>query len=171
MDHAIELWGQPSLTFSLTLLRSLLRNLTPPAVRRSLSLIAQSLLFAYANNSCRSSARWPISSGLWPSATLMSWNPPPLRSTLIDVCLRKHQWRRSVPGFQLNSVCHINNQCMETYPRTPTAKTPHEIPTKNSNEKFQQKSPTKNSNTLENGLVPPCSILLILFPRVLSVRL
>ena len=69
------------------------------------SLIARSSSFAYANNSFRSSARWPISSGLWPSATLMSWKPHPLRSTLIDVCLRKHQWRRSVPGFQLNSMC------------------------------------------------------------------
>ena len=49
---------------------------------------------------------------------LLNWNPHPLQSMLIDVCLRKHQWRRSVPGFQLNSVCHINNQCMETYPRT-----------------------------------------------------
>ena len=76
------------------------------------SLIARSSSFAYANNSFRSSACWPISSDLWPSATLMSWNPHPLRSTLIDVCLNKHQWRRSVPGFQLNSVCHINNQCM-----------------------------------------------------------
>ena len=28
-------------------------------------------------------------------------NPHPLLTTLIDVCLRKHQWRRSVPGFPL----------------------------------------------------------------------
>ena len=97
------------------------------------SLIAQSSSFAYANKSFHPSARWPICSGLWPSATFMSWNPHSLRSTLIDVCLRKHQWRRSVPGFQLDSMCHTNNQCMETYPRTPTA---------------------KNSNTSENGLVP-----------------
>ena len=76
------------------------------------SLIAWSSSFAYANNSFRSSACLPIFSGLWPSATLMSWNPHPLQSTLIDVCLCKHQWRCSVQGFQLNSVCHINNQCM-----------------------------------------------------------
>ena len=105
------------------------------------SLIARSSLFAYANNSFRSSVCWPISSGLWPLATLMSWNLHPLRSTLIDVCLHKHQWRRSVPGFQLNSVCLINNQCMEMYPRTPTAK----VPSQNSNEKFQRGIPTKNS--------------------------
>ena len=111
------------------------------------SLIARSSLFAYANNSFRSSVFWPISSGLWPSPTLMSWNPHPLRSTLIDVCLRKHQWHRSVLGFQLNSSCHINNQCQETYPRTSTAKTPHKITSRNSNE---------NSNILKNGLVPPC---------------
>ena len=88
------------------------------------SLIARSLSFAYANNSFHLSAWWPIPEGLWPSATFVNWNPHPLRSTLIDVCLHKHQWRRSVPGFQLNSGCLINNQCMETYPRT-TAKTPH----------------------------------------------
>ena len=118
--------------FLATSLRSLLRNLAPPAVRRSLSLIARSLLFAYANNSFHSSACWPISSGLWPSVTFVSWNPHPLQSTLIDVCLRKHQWHCSVPGFQLNSVCRINNQCMETYSHTP-----QKIPTKNSNQQFQ----------------------------------
>ena len=107
-------------------------SLLPPCADR-----ARSSLVAYANNSFRSSACWPISSGLWPSATLMSWNPNPLRSMLIDVCLRKHQWRRSVPGFQLNSVCLINNQCMETYPRTPQQKPPHKIPAKNSIKKFQ----------------------------------
>ena len=115
------------------------------------SLIARSSSFAFANNGFHSSARWPIPSGLWPSATFMSWNPHPLQSTLIDVCLCKHQWCRSVPGFQLNSLCHINNQCMELYPRTPTAKTTHKIPTN---------AATKNSNTLENCLVTPCSILL-----------
>ena len=80
--------------------------------------------------------------GLWPSATLMSWNPHPLQSKLIDVCLRKHQWHCSVLGFQLNSMCLINNNCMKMYPRTPTAKSPSQ----NSNKKFQQKIPTKNSN-------------------------
>ena len=101
------------------------------------SLTARSSLFANANNSFRSSARWPIFSGLWPLATLMSWNPHPLRSTLINVCLRKHQWHRLVPGFQLNSVCLINNQCKKTYPQTPTAKTPSQ----NSNKKFHQDIP------------------------------
>ena len=130
MDHAIELWGQPSLTFSLRCFAPCCEiSLLPPCADRfCLSLITRSLSFAYANNSFRSSACWPISSGLWPSATFVSWNPHPLRSTLIDVCLRKHQWHRSVLGFQLSSMCCINNQCMETYPRTP-----HKIPTKNSN--------------------------------------
>ena len=63
------------------------------------SLIAWSSSFAYGNNGFRSSAWWPRSSGLWPCSG--AGNPHPLRSTLIDVCLRKHQWHRSVPGFPL----------------------------------------------------------------------
>ena len=39
-------------------------------------------------------------------------NPHPLRSTLIDVCLHKHQWRGSVPGFRLHwrgpYHCHMH---------------------------------------------------------------
>ena len=111
MNHAIELWASH---------RSLSRyvaSLLAPKSRSSRHaqialLIARSSSFAYANNSFRSSACSPISSGLWPLPTSMSWNPHPLRSTMIDVCLRQHQWRRSVLGFQLNSVCHTNNQCM-----------------------------------------------------------
>ena len=115
------------------------------------SLIARSLLFAYAYNSkqqllCKQQllliCMVAPSLGLWPSATLMNWNPHPLRSTLIDVCLRKHQWHCSVLGFQLNSMCLINNNCMKMYPRTPTAKTP----SPNSSKKFQRKIPKKNSN-------------------------
>ena len=61
------------------------------------SLIARSSSFAYANNSFHSSVRWPRSSGL--RSCSGAGNPHPLRSNLIDVCLRKHQWRHSVPGF------------------------------------------------------------------------
>ena len=119
------------------------------ASHHSLSRYVASLLAAKSRSSCRAQIAFAYRSelvvylskqqlslicalayifGLWPSATFVSWNPHPLRLTLIDVCLRKHQWCRSVPGFQLNSVCRINNQCMETYPRGP-----HKIPTKNSN--------------------------------------
>ena len=63
------------------------------------SLIARSSSFVYANNGFRSSAWWPRSLGLRPCGG--AGNPHPLRSTLIDVCLCKHQWRRSVLGFLL----------------------------------------------------------------------
>ena len=63
------------------------------------SLITWSSSFAYANDGFRSSTRWPRSSGLRPCGGAA--NPHPLRSMLIDVCLRKHQWCRSVPGFPL----------------------------------------------------------------------
>ena len=63
------------------------------------SLIARSSSFAYANNGFRSSARWPRSLGLRPCGG--AGNPHLLLSMLIDVCLHKHQWCRSVPGFPL----------------------------------------------------------------------
>ena len=134
MDHAIELWGQPSLTFSLCRFAPCceILLLPPCADRFRLSLGACRLL-------TQTTAFTHLCTGLypWTSATFMSWNPNPLRSTLIDFCLCKHQWRRLVPGFQLNTVCHINNQCMETYPRTPTAENPSRNSTQNSNKKFQ----------------------------------
>ena len=150
MDHAIEFWGHPSLTFSLRRFAPCCEiSLLPPYADR----------FAYRSKLVvclrkqRLSLICAVAYTLRPVALghFHELEPHPLRSMLIDVCLRKHQWRRSVPGFQLNSLCHINNQCMEPYPRTPSAKTTHKIPTN---------VPTKNSNTLENGLVPPCSILL-----------
>ena len=63
------------------------------------SLIARSSSFAYANNGFHSFAQWPRSLGLRPCSG--AGNPHPLRSMLIDVCLRKHQWRHSVLGFPL----------------------------------------------------------------------
>ena len=92
------------------------------------SLIARSSSFAYANNGFCSSAWWPRSLGLWPCGG--AGNPHPLQSTLIDVCLHKHQWRRSVPGFPLPSEvpyhCHMQG---EPY-KTPSHKKSHtKIPT------------------------------------------
>ena len=110
------------------------------------SLIARSSLFAYANNSFRSSAHWPISSGLWPSATLMSWNLHPLRSTLIDVCLHKHQWRRSMPGSSsIACALSITNawRCiLVPHSKNPLTKFQRKIPKGDSNKKFHQEIPT-----------------------------
>ena len=44
-----------------------------------------------------SSARWPRSSGLRPCGG--AGNPHPLLTTLIDVCLRKHQWQANINGI------------------------------------------------------------------------
>ena len=81
-----------------------------------ISRSARSLSFAYANNGFRSSARWPRSLGLWPCGG--AGNLHPLRSTLIDACLRENQWRRSVPGFQLPSEvpyhCHMQGEPYKT---------------------------------------------------------
>ena len=122
--------------------------------------IARSSSFAYANNGFRSSARWPISSGLWPSATLRSWNPHPLRSMLIDVCVRQTSMASLGAGIPASIACAISItnawRCilvphMGKWSSTPSAKNP----SKNSHENSHE-----NSHTLENGLVPPCSILL-----------
>ena len=67
------------------------------------SLLAQTTAFAHL-------LRTYLSSGLRPCR----WrrNLHPLRSTLIDACLRKHQWRRSVLGFRLHwrspYHCHMH---------------------------------------------------------------
>ena len=92
--------------FLTTSLRSLLRNLAPPAVRRSLSLIARSLLFAYAN----------INGVAW------------------------------CQDSSSNSVCHINNQCMEMYPRTTYRKMVKYPISKKSLKKFPRKFSRKFSH-------------------------
>ena len=56
-----------------------------------------------------------------------------------------------------NSVCYINNQCMEMYPHTTYRKM-----VKYSIGKKSHKNSHENSHILENGLGPPCSILLML---------
>ena len=76
------------------------------------SLITWSSSFAYANNGFCSSTRWLRSSGLRPCGG--AGNPHTLRSMLIDVCLRKHQWRCSVPGScspsEVPYHCHMQGE-------------------------------------------------------------
>ena len=45
----------------------------------------------------------PLLGSLYPRACdpAGEWDPHPLRSMLIDVCISKHQWHRSVPGSPL----------------------------------------------------------------------
>ena len=105
------------------------------------SLIARSSSFAYANNGFRSSAQWPRSSGLRPCGG--AGNPHPLRSTVIDVCLRKNQWRRSVPlgagipaplaRYHTTVICKGNHIIPPPPPatRSPTQKIPKYSNTKN----------------------------------------
>ena len=77
----------------------LVLNLPPGADRFAHRSELVVFLACARNDGFRSSARRPMSSGLRPCGG--AGNLHPLRSTLIDVCLRKHQWLRSVPGFLL----------------------------------------------------------------------
>ena len=77
--------------------------------------------------------------GLYPRACgpAGSRNPHPLRSTLIDVCLRKHQWRCSVPGFPLPIArYHTIVICKGNHIKSHT-KIPKYSNTKNPTKKFQ----------------------------------
>ena len=73
----------------------------------------------------------PLLGGLYPWACSPagSRNPHPLRSMLIDVCLHKHQWRRSVPGFPLPIArYHTIVICKGNHIKPPP---PQEVPHKN----------------------------------------
>ena len=90
------------------------------------SLIARSSSFAYANNGFRSSARWPMSTGLRPCGG--AGNPHPLRSMLIDVCLRKHSMAllgAGIPAplsrYHTIVICKENN----INPLPPPQEVPH----------------------------------------------
>ena len=60
-----------------------------------------------------------------------------------------------------NSMYHINNQCMEMYPRTTYRKM-----VKYPSSEKSQKNSQENSHILENGLVPPCPILLVVYRKI-----
>ena len=87
------------------------------------SLFALSSLFFLLKQETTAFA--PLLGGLYPRACGLAGNenPHPLRSTLIDVCLRKHQWRRSVPGFPLPIArSHTIVICKGNCARTPLIK-------------------------------------------------
>ena len=111
MDHAIELWGQPSLTFSLRRFAPCCEiSLLPSCTDRFAYRLELVVCFRKQQLSLVCTLAYilgPVTLGYFDELDLH-----PLRSTLIDVCLRKHQWHRLVLGFQLNSVCHINNKCI-----------------------------------------------------------
>ena len=67
----------------------------------------------------------------------------PLRSTLIDVCLCRHQWHCSVLESPI-----------------PIARSNTIVLCKGNHIKIPKYSNTKNFHILENGLIPPTSILL-----------
>ena len=80
-------------------------------------------------------------------------NPHPLLTTLIDVCLCKHQWRHLVPGFpasisEVPYYCHMQG---EPY-KTPATRSP--------TQKYQsivtQKFTSQKYHILENVPVHPC---------------
>ena len=72
-----------------------------------------------------------------------SWNPHPLRSTLIGVCLCNINGVARCRDSSSNNMCHINNQCMEKYPCTTYRKMVQYPISKNPLIKFQQKIPMK----------------------------
>ena len=60
------------------------------------------------------------------------WDPHPLLSTLINVCLRKHQWRRSMPGSPLPIVrYHTIIICKGNHIKP----SPQEVPYKDSHQR------------------------------------
>ena len=79
-------------------------NLAPPTRSRSLRSSLGARRFSCLRKKRRlsliCSAAYVLGpAGLWPCGG--AGNPHPLLTTLIDVCLRKHQWRHLVAGFPL----------------------------------------------------------------------
>ena len=96
----------------------------------------------------------PLLGGLYPRACgpAGSGNPHPLRSMLIDVCLGKHQWRRSVPGFPLPIArSHTIVICKGNHIKPPATRSPTQKYQSIVTQKIQQKY-----HILENVPVPPC---------------
>ena len=105
----------------------------------------------------------PLLGGLYPQACgpADEWDPHPLRSMLIDVCLHKHQWRRSVPGSPLPIARHHTIvSCKGNHIKPPATRSPTQRFASAKNLiKIPNYSFNKNSHILENVPVPPPPIL------------
>ena len=93
----------------------------------------------------------------WACGPAGEWDPHPLRSTLIDVCLHKHQWCCSVPRSPLPIVrYHTIVICKGNHIKPPATRSPTQrFPSVKNLIKIPNYSFNKNSHKLENVLVPP----------------
>ena len=100
----------------------------------------------------------PLLGGLYPRACSLagSRNPYPLQSMLIDVCLSRHQWLRSVLGFPLPIArYHTIVTCKGNHIKPPATRSPTQrFPSVKNLIKIPNYSFNKNSHILENGLIP-----------------
>ena len=161
-----------SLIASLDTHRSISHYVTSLLAKKSHSSCHKQNAFSYClelvvfiacarNDGFRSSARCPMSLGLQPCGG--AGNPHPLQSMLIDVCVTSMLSLGSRIPAPLARY-HTIVTCKGNHIKPPATRSP--------TQKYQSivthKFTSQKYHILENGLVPPCSILLPLRLNLLS---